>query len=120
MHSARFPHPCRDRTYVLLSGEEHVAPRRQVHGGGTVSIACLVIPHFALRVALLDRPELDGAPLVLGPAQGGRPVVSDTTPEAAAHGVRIGLGLREAVALCPEAIILTPHPVRESAAAEQV
>ena len=69
-----------------------------------MSIACLVIPHFALRVALLDRPELDGAPLVLGPAQGGRPVVTDATPEAAAHGVRIGLGLREAIALCPEAM----------------
>lgn len=85
-----------------------------------MSIACLVIPHFALRVALLDRPELDGAPLVLGPAQGGRPVVIDATPEAAAHGVRIGLELREAIALCPEAIILAPHPVRESAASEQI
>ncbi|MDF3018119.1 MAG: DNA-directed polymerase [Thermomicrobiales bacterium] len=83
-------------------------------------IACLVIPHFALRVALLDRPELDGAPLVLGPAQSGRPIVIDATPEAAAHGIRIGLGLREAIALCPEAVILTPHPVRESAAAEQI
>ena len=85
-----------------------------------MSIACLVIPHFALRVALLDRPELDGAPLVLGPAPGGRPIVTDATPEAAAHGVRIGLGLREAVALCPEAIILPPHPVHESAAAERI
>jgi nucleotidyltransferase/DNA polymerase involved in DNA repair len=85
-----------------------------------VSIACLVIPHFALRVALLARPELDGAPLVLGPAQGGRPLVLDATPEAAGHGVRPGLGLREAVALCPEAIVLTPHPVRENAAAERI
>ena len=85
-----------------------------------MSIACIVIPHFALRVALLDRPELDGAPLVLGPVQGGRPIVNDVTPEAAAHGVRTGLGLREAVALCPEAVILTPHPVRENAASEQI
>jgi len=85
-----------------------------------VSIACLVVPHFALRVALLERPELDGAPLVLGPAQGGRPIVLDATPEAAGHGVRPGLGLREAVALCPEAIVLTPHPVRENAAAERI
>src|SRR5215207_6389745 len=97
-----------------------VLPWRQVRGGGTVSIACLVIPHFALRVALLDRPELDGAPLVLGPAQGGRPIVTDATLEAAAHGVRIGLGLREAITLCPEAIILTPHPVREGTAAERI
>jgi nucleotidyltransferase/DNA polymerase involved in DNA repair len=83
-----------------------------------VSIACLVIPHFALRVALLERPELDGAPLVLGPPPGGRPVVRDATPEAAAHGIRPGLGLREAVALCPDAIILAPHPVHEHVADE--
>ena len=85
-----------------------------------MSIACIVIPHFALRVALLDRPELDGAPLVLGSAQGERPIVNDATPEAAVHGVRTGLGLREAVALCPEVVILAPHPVRENAAAEQI
>ena len=85
-----------------------------------MSIACIVIPHFALRVALLDRPELDGAPLVLGPAQGERPIVHDATPEAVAHGVRTSLGLREAVALCPEAVILAPHPVRENAAAERI
>jgi nucleotidyltransferase/DNA polymerase involved in DNA repair len=85
-----------------------------------VSIACLVIPHFALRVALLERPELDGAPLVLGPPPGGRPVVRDATPEAAAHGIRPGLGLREVVALCPDAIILAPHPVHEHAAAERI
>jgi nucleotidyltransferase/DNA polymerase involved in DNA repair len=85
-----------------------------------VSIACVVIPHFALRVALLERPELDGAPLILGPAQGGRPLVYDATPEAMAHGVRAGLGLREAIALCPEAVILAPHPVRENAAAERI
>ncbi len=85
-----------------------------------MSIACIVIPHFALRVALLERPELDGAPLVLGPPQGGRPIVNDATPEAAAHGIRTGLSLREAVALCPEAIILAPHPARENAAVEQI
>jgi DNA polymerase-4/protein ImuB len=85
-----------------------------------VSIACIVIPHFALRVALLERPELDGAPLVLGPVQGGRPIVCDATPEAAAHGIRPGLSLREAIALSPDALIIAPHPVRENAAAERV
>ncbi len=85
-----------------------------------MSIACIVIPHFALRVALLERPELDGASLVLGPAQGERPLVYDVTPEAAAHGVRTGLGLREAVALCPEVVVLTPHPVRENTMVERI
>lgn len=83
-------------------------------------IACVSIPHFALRVAVLDRPELDGAPLVLGPPPGGRPVVADATPEAAARGIRPGLGLREVIALCPEATILPPHPLREVAALDRI
>lgn len=83
-------------------------------------IACVVVPHFALRVALLARPELDGTPLVLGPPPGARPVVIDATPEAAARGVRPGIGLREVVALCPDAVVLAPHPAREAAAAERL
>lgn len=83
-------------------------------------IACLRIPHFALRVALLDRPELDGAPLVLGPAPGGRAIVADATPEAAACGIRPGLGLREIVALCPDAMVLPPHPLREAMAFDRI
>lgn len=79
-----------------------------------MSVACISIPHFALRVAMLDQPELDGMPLVLGAPAGARPVVLDATPEAAARGVRPGLGLREVPALCPAALILPPHPLREA------
>ena len=85
-----------------------------------MSVAAIVIPHFALRVAVLQRPALDGSPLILGPASGERAIVYDATPEAAVQGARPGLGLREVVALCPEAIIIAPHPVREHAVAEQV
>jgi DNA polymerase-4/protein ImuB len=85
-----------------------------------MTIACIAVPHFALRVALLDQPELDGAPLILGPHPGGRPLVQDATPEAAARGVRAGITLREAAALCPDATILTPHPVREAAVATRI
>lgn len=77
-------------------------------------IACVRIPHFALRVALMTRPELDGAPLVLGAPPDARPVVLDTTPEAASRGIRPGMLLREATALCPEAVILAPDPLREA------
>ena len=83
-------------------------------------IACVRIPNFALRVATLDRPELDGTPLVLGPPPGGRPTVADATPEAVARGIRPGLGLREVVALCPDAIVLAPHPLREAAALDRI
>src|SRR5581483_11130211 len=85
-----------------------------------MSIACLLVPHFALRVAVLDRPELDGAPLVLGAPPGRRPLAHDATPEAAARGIRPGLLLREVVALCPDAIVVAPHPLREAAAAERL
>ncbi len=79
-------------------------------------IACVRVPHFTLRVALLERPELDGVPLVLGPAAGGRPIVTDATPEAAARGVRPGMALRETVALCPEAVVVPPDPARDATA----
>ena len=83
-------------------------------------IACVLVPHFALRVALLEQPRLDGAPLVLAPPPGSRPLVADATPEAAARGVRPGLHLREVVALCPDAVVVAPHPLREAAAAERL
>ena len=53
-----------------------------------MAIAAIVIPHFALRVALLEQPHQDGQPLILGPAPGERPVVQDATPEARRSGVR--------------------------------
>ncbi len=79
-----------------------------------MSVACLRVPHFAIRVALLDQPELDGAPLVLSNPQSGRAVVIDATPEARAQGLRPGLSLREATALCPEAVVVLPNPARAS------
>jgi nucleotidyltransferase/DNA polymerase involved in DNA repair len=83
-------------------------------------VACLRIPWFALRIALLERPELAGQPLVLGNPQGGRPVVLDASPEALAAGVRPGMNLTEAQALCPKVVILTPDPVRETTVVRQV
>lgn len=85
-----------------------------------MNIACLRVPWFALRIALIDSPQLDGRPLVLGNPQGGRPVVLDATPEALKAGVRPGMTLREAQALCPQVVILTADPVRESTVAQKV
>lgn len=85
-----------------------------------MSIACLRVPHFALRVALLERPDLDGAPLVLSSPPGGRIIVADRTLEAAARGIQTGMALREATALCPEAVVLAPDPVRETTMGERL
>jgi DNA polymerase-4/protein ImuB len=83
-------------------------------------IACLRIPWFALRIAVLDRPQLDGHPLVLGNPQGGRPVVVDATPEARELGIRPGMTLRETRAICPVVVVLTPDPVRETTVAGEI
>ncbi|MBA2246608.1 MAG: DNA polymerase Y family protein [Chloroflexia bacterium] len=83
-------------------------------------IVCLRVPYFALRIAVLDRPELDGHPLLLSNPQSGRAVVIDATPEAHETGIRPGMTLREATALCPGAITLMPDPVREAATAQDI
>jgi DNA polymerase-4/protein ImuB len=78
-----------------------------------MSVACLHIPHFGLRVTMLAQPELDGHPLILSDPHHGRPSVLDATPEARQKGIRAGLSLREATALCPSAIVLAPDPAAE-------
>ncbi len=78
-----------------------------------MSVACLHIPHFGLRVATLTQPHLDGHPLILSDPHHGRPSVLDATPEARQKGIRIDLSLREATALCPSAMVLAPDPVAE-------
>ncbi|HEV2074280.1 MAG TPA: hypothetical protein VGR29_11640 [Thermomicrobiales bacterium] len=85
-----------------------------------MAIACLRIPHMALRIALLDQPKLDGLPLILSNPESGRAVVIDATDEATAKGIRSGLTLREASALCPEGIVLMPNPVMESRVAQEI
>lgn len=79
-----------------------------------MSVACLHIPHFGLRVSMLSQPELDGHPLILSDPHHGRPIVLDATSEARGKGVRTGLSLREATALCPDAIVLAPNPSAEN------
>jgi nucleotidyltransferase/DNA polymerase involved in DNA repair len=83
-------------------------------------IACVHVPHFPLRVALLENLELDGTPLVLTSPPTARPLVDDCTPEAALRGIRPGMPLREVIALCPDAVFIPPNPVRDAATAEQI
>lgn len=85
-----------------------------------MSVAALIIPHFALRISLLDQPELDGLPLILTSPPNSRTVVADCTPEANRQGVRPGMLLREVTALCPEAIFIEPNPVREATIFDEI
>jgi nucleotidyltransferase/DNA polymerase involved in DNA repair len=75
-------------------------------------IACVWLPQLPLRVEVLRRPELERRPLVLGGGPGERRLVQFCSPEAEWHGIQPGLPLREVFALCRDAIVLQPDPVR--------
>lgn len=79
-----------------------------------MAITCLRVPHMALRIALLDQPELDGLPLLLSNPESGRAVVLDATDEASSKGVRVGMSLREATSFAPDAVVVVPNPAMES------
>lgn len=79
-----------------------------------MAITCLRVPHLALRIALLDQPDLDGLPLLLSNPASGRAVVLDATDEATRKGVRTGMTLREATSFAPDAVVVEPNPAMES------
>ena len=85
-----------------------------------MAIACVRVPHLALRIALLDQPEMDGLPLMLSNPESGRAVVIDATIEATTKGIRPGMSLREATSLCPDGVILMPHPAMETRISQDI
>src|SRR5919108_4716191 len=87
---------CSCRTYVLM-------------------IACLVIPGFELRVALLERPRLQLEPAALAPEPGTEALLGPVTAAAEAAGVQPGMRLGEALATCPSLQLVD----RDPAAAEE-
>jgi DNA polymerase-4/protein ImuB len=84
------------------------------------SVACVWLPQLSLRVEVLRRPDLEGRPLVLGGGPGGRRLVQLCSPEAEQTGIQPGLPLREVLALCRDAVILQPDPVRTAEVFEEV
>ncbi|MEX1022052.1 MAG: DNA polymerase Y family protein [Dehalococcoidia bacterium] len=71
-------------------------------------MACLAIPSLAFACEMAERPALASLPVVLSDEAGAR--VADATWPARLHGVRPGMTLREAVALCPTVDIIEPRP----------
>jgi nucleotidyltransferase/DNA polymerase involved in DNA repair len=70
-------------------------------------IACVYIPHFHVQIESLRTPELKKHPVVVGGAPDERATVVDCSDAAAEKGVSIGMPLRDAYHLCPEAVFLT-------------
>ena len=73
-------------------------------------IACLAIPGFELRAALRRRPRVALRPAALAPAEGTEPLIGPVTAAAEAEGIRPGMRLGEALALCPSLVLVEPDP----------
>ncbi|MGH3010658.1 MAG: DNA polymerase Y family protein [Gaiellaceae bacterium] len=73
-------------------------------------VACLAIPGFSLRAPLLRQPELRGKPVALAPVPGARPLIGSCTRAAHEAGVRPGMRLSEALAMCPQLKLVEQDP----------
>lgn len=78
-------------------------------------IACLSVPGFELRAALRARPRLALEPAALAPLEGTEPLLGPVTAAAEAAGVKPGMRLGEALAMCPSLTLVEQDP----SAAEQ-
>jgi protein ImuB len=73
-------------------------------------LACLIIPGFALRAALRSRPRLQHVPAALAPEPGREAVIGPVTTAAEAAGVQAGMRMGEALATCPELVLVEQDP----------
>jgi DNA polymerase IV len=71
-----------------------------------MKVACVLLPDFEVAVELSRHPELAGRPVVVGGLPHDRKPVRSHSREAAAFGIAVGMSLRQASGLCPEAVFL--------------
>ncbi len=69
-------------------------------------IGCIFFPNFAVQVELRDNNALSGKPIIIGGFPHQLKAVHDASEEAMRQGVKRGMPLRQAYALCPQAIFL--------------
>jgi len=73
-------------------------------------LAAIVIPGFELRAALRDRPGLMRRPAALAPLPGREPLIGPVTAAAESAGVKPGMRMGEALAMCPELVLVEQDP----------
>ena len=83
-------------------------------------IAAVVIPAFDLRAALRLRPSLQPKPAALAPLPGTEPLIGSITAAAEARGVRPGMRLGEALAMCPQLELVEQDPATAEQAWEEI
>ncbi|MBA3841538.1 MAG: DNA polymerase Y family protein [Actinobacteria bacterium] len=83
-------------------------------------IAAIVIPAFDLRAALRLRPSLQAKPAALAPLPGTDQLIGSITAVAEAKGVRPGMRLGEALAMCPQLELVEQDPASAEQAWEEI
>jgi len=83
-------------------------------------IVCVLLPLLALRAALGKDQERLREPIALAPQHDGPQVTGEVSPAAHRLGVRPGMGLGEAVDICPELALIPPDPGRAAGIWEAV
>jgi nucleotidyltransferase/DNA polymerase involved in DNA repair len=83
-------------------------------------IACLSIPGFELKAALRKTPALELRPAALSPEPGGEPLLGPVTAAAEAAGVYPRMRLGEALATCPQLVLVDPDPAAAELAWEEI
>ncbi len=75
---------------------------------------CVLLPLLALRAALEKAQNRLLEPIALAPQHDGPQLTGEVSPAAHRLGVRPGMGVGEAVDICPELVLITPDPTRSS------
>ncbi|MFN8078758.1 MAG: DNA polymerase IV [Kineosporiaceae bacterium] len=89
------------------TGAEHDAHQAGRPDDVDCSILHVDMDAFYASVALIDRPELRGRPMIVG-GSGRRAVVLSATYEARRFGVHSAMPLGRARRICPQAVVLEP------------
>jgi protein ImuB len=84
------------------------------------TVICVLIPRFPLLAAAATRQDLLSKPIALAPEPGGEVKIGEVSGPAEAYGVRARMSLGEALARCPDLILLPPDPGRADSAWERV
>src|SRR5215468_2771599 len=79
-------------------------------------IVCVHVPDFPLAASLRTDPELRGTPLIITDAPGPRGRIVACAPEAARHGIGVGLTAAQAAAIASDLVVRSASPAAEHAA----
>jgi nucleotidyltransferase/DNA polymerase involved in DNA repair len=71
-----------------------------------VRVACVWVSHFPVAIERRYSPALSRRAVIIGETPDQRGAVLDCSPEAEAKGVHVGMLLRQALGLCPQAFFL--------------